>query len=54
MSFSKGDQEIRKGENQKCRLSPEGGLAFHDAAVSEKLQEKRERKIQQEELLGFL
>lgn len=43
-----GPREMETRENQ-FRLSPEGGLAFHDAAVSEKLQEKRERRLQKEE-----
>lgn len=47
LSLSKGNQQEEKKEtreNQTCRLSPEGGRAFHDAAVSERLQEKREKE----------
>lgn len=43
-----GPREKGTREKQKCRLSPEGGLAFHDAAVSKKLQEKCERGLQKE------
>lgn len=43
-----GRERKNQEKKQKCRLSPEGGLAFHDIAVSEKLLEKRERRIQEE------
>lgn len=50
IAFLKGDprEKEKRKKKQKYVLSPEGGLAFHDAAVTEKLQEKREKRLRKE------
>lgn len=45
--MGRGERERIKKKHY-CRLSPEGGLPFHDTALSEKVQERRERRIQKE------